>query len=91
MNPQARVGVAAGMGTAGACGDIRHLLGVYLVGAIEPADRAAAREHLARCAACREELAGLAGLPGLLGRVPAAEASGFSPDEAEWDRLFGQR
>jgi hypothetical protein len=70
------------------CADIRHLLGVYLVGAIEPAQRAVAGAHLTRCAECREELAGLAALPALLGRVPAAEAGGLSPDEAEWDRLF---
>lgn len=72
----------------GACADIRRLLGVYLVGAIEPAERAVADRHLARCAACREVLAGLAALPALLGRVPAAEAGGLSPDEAEWDRPF---
>jgi hypothetical protein len=73
---------------AGACADIRRLLGVYLVGAIEPADRAAADVHLAGCAACRGELAGLAALPALLGRVSAAEVGGLSADEAEWDRSF---
>jgi hypothetical protein len=31
-------------------------------------------EHLASCPECREELAGLAGLPALLRRVPTAEA-----------------
>jgi anti-sigma factor RsiW len=56
------------------CGDIRHALGVYVVGAIEPAERADVDAHLAHCADCREELAGLAGLPALLGRVPAADA-----------------
>jgi hypothetical protein len=72
----------------GACADIRCLLGVYLVGAIEPADRSTADRHLARCAECQGELAGLAALPALLGRVPAAEAGGLSADEAEWDRPF---
>jgi anti-sigma factor RsiW len=56
------------------CGEIRHALGVYVVGAIDPAERAVVDAHLARCADCREELAGLAGLPALLGRVPAADA-----------------
>jgi Putative zinc-finger len=52
----------------------RELLGVYVVGAIEPSERAAVDEHLAQCYECREELAGLAPLPALLRRVPAEEA-----------------
>jgi anti-sigma-K factor RskA len=56
------------------CQFTRQSLGVYVVGAIEPAERALVDSHLAGCPACREELAGLAGLPALLGRVPAAEA-----------------
>jgi hypothetical protein len=55
------------------CGEIRQALGVYLLGAISPADRSAVGRHLAACAGCREELARLAGLPGLLGTVPAAD------------------
>jgi len=54
-----------------ACGGVRRELGVYVLGAIAPADRPAVDSHLACCAACRDELAGLAGLPALLGRVPA--------------------
>jgi hypothetical protein len=68
------------------CAGTRQLLGVYLVGAIEPADRAAADWHLARCAECQRELAGLAALPALLSRVSAAEAGGLSADGAEGDR-----
>ena len=45
------------------CGDIRLALGVYVVGAIDPAERSIVDAHLSHCAACREELAGLAGLP----------------------------
>jgi anti-sigma factor RsiW len=56
------------------CQFIRQSLGVYVVGAIDPAERALVDSHLAGCPACREELASLAGLPALLGRVPAAEA-----------------
>jgi hypothetical protein len=56
------------------CQFTRQSLGVYVVGAIDPAERALVDAHLAGCPACREELAGLAGLPALLGRVPAAEA-----------------
>jgi anti-sigma factor RsiW len=43
---------------------------VYVTGAIAPADRAALVRHLASCERCRDELAGLAGLPGLLRRLP---------------------
>jgi Putative zinc-finger len=56
------------------CGDIRRALGVYVVGAIEPAERATVDAHLPHCTDCREELAGLAGLPALLGRVPKEDA-----------------
>jgi predicted anti-sigma-YlaC factor YlaD len=62
------------MSGAASCREIRHSLGVYVLGAIDPADRAQVDEHLATCADCREELASLAGLPALLRRVPTAEA-----------------
>jgi hypothetical protein len=66
-------------GTTGpACREIRQLLGVYVVGAIDPAERAAVNAHLAGCAVCREELSGLAGLPALLGHVPLADAERLS-------------
>ncbi|HTX83798.1 MAG TPA: zf-HC2 domain-containing protein [Streptosporangiaceae bacterium] len=56
-----------------ACKEIRQLLGVYVVGAIDPAERAIVDEHLGQCQLCRDELAGLAGLPAMLSRVPAAD------------------
>jgi hypothetical protein len=62
------------MSGAAGCREIRHALGVYVLGAIEPGDRTLVDEHLATCADCREELASLAGLPALLRRVPMAEA-----------------
>ena len=52
------------------CAHVRNQLGVYLLGAIGPGERARIAEHLAACPWCREELAGIAGLPGLLRRVP---------------------
>lgn len=64
------------------CRDIRHALGVYVVGAIDPAERALVDSHLSICPECREELAGLAGLPALLRRVPVAEAQQLARDEA---------
>jgi hypothetical protein len=62
------------MSSAASCREIRHSLGVYVLGAIDPGDRAQVDEHLATCTDCREELASLAGLPALLRRVPTAEA-----------------
>jgi anti-sigma factor RsiW len=56
-----------------ACVEARQALGVYVVGAIDPAERAFVDRHLAGCAECRDELAGLAGLPALLGRVTLEE------------------
>ena len=44
------------------CAQIRPELGVYVLGAIAPADRARVRWHLASCPRCREEVAGLAQL-----------------------------
>ncbi|HUK70469.1 MAG TPA: zf-HC2 domain-containing protein [Streptosporangiaceae bacterium] len=64
------------------CGEIRQLLGVYVVGAIDPAERSVVDQHLAGCSACRDELAGLAGLPALLGRVSLAEAERSPGDQA---------
>jgi hypothetical protein len=65
----------------GECAEIRHALGVYILGAISPADRSTVERHLARCADCRAELAGLAALPGRLGSVPAADMTKMTADE----------
>jgi predicted anti-sigma-YlaC factor YlaD len=64
----------------GQCAQARQELGVYLLGAIEPAQRALVDRHLAACPQCRAELAGLAGLPSLLRRVPVGEALQLAPD-----------
>ena len=56
------------------CRTFRELLGVYVVGAIEPVERAAVDAHLSQCYECREELAALAPLPALLHRVRPADA-----------------
>ncbi|WP_117213241.1 anti-sigma factor family protein [Allorhizocola rhizosphaerae] len=47
--------------------------GAYVLGALSPAERDRYEKHLATCAQCREAVASLAVLPGLLGRL--------SPDE----------
>jgi predicted anti-sigma-YlaC factor YlaD len=64
----------------GLCEQARQELGVYLLGAIEPAQRALVDRHLPACAPCRAELAGLAELPALLRRVPVEEAWQLPPD-----------
>lgn len=56
------------------CAEARLSLGVYVLGAIDPAERALVDSHLAGCRDCRDELAGLAGIPALLSRVGAEEA-----------------
>lgn len=53
---------------------MRLELGAYLLGSLAPAERAAVDRHLATCADCRAELASLAPLPGLLGRLTPDEA-----------------
>jgi hypothetical protein len=64
--------------------------GAYLLGSLSPADRRAFEAHLATCDACAASVNELAGLPGLLARVPAEQAlalvsvpeAASGPDEA---------
>jgi predicted anti-sigma-YlaC factor YlaD len=63
------------------CTEARPSLGVYVLGAIDPAERGLVDTHLATCRDCRDELAGLAGLPALLARVNPDEISRMSADE----------
>jgi hypothetical protein len=56
------------------CPEARVSLGVYVLGAIDPAERALVEAHLTTCRDCRDELAGLAALPALLARVTTEEA-----------------
>lgn len=56
---------------------VRHELGAYVLGALDPAERRDVEAHVADCTACRDELAHLSGLPPLLDRI--------SPDEATAD------
>jgi hypothetical protein len=63
------------------CTEARTSLGVYVLGAIDPAERALVDAHLTTCQQCRDELAGLAGLPALLARVNPDEISRICPDD----------
>jgi hypothetical protein len=47
--------------------------GAYVLGALSPAERTAYERHLASCSFCREAVADIAVLPGLLGRLDPAE------------------
>ena len=62
------------------CSAARLSLGVYVLGAIDPAERSLVDAHVATCQNCRDELAGLAGLPALLARVSAEEAFALAAD-----------
>ena len=63
------------------CTDARLSLGVYVLGAIDPAERSLVDAHLVTCRDCRDELAGLAGLPALLARVNPDEISRICADD----------
>jgi hypothetical protein len=49
--------------------------GAYVLGALVPAERAAFERHLPSCKQCRQAVATLAVLPGLLGRLDPATAT----------------
>lgn len=65
------------------CPRMRILLGVYVLGAIEPAERAAVDAHLSGCRRCRDELASLAGLPAMLARVTEDQLEQLGPPPEE--------
>jgi hypothetical protein len=50
-----------------------HDDGAYVLGALSPAERAAYERHLSTCSFCREAVADIAVLPGLLGRLDPAD------------------
>ncbi len=51
----------------------RFDVGVYVLGALDPAERDRFETHLPECPECSGELAAVAGLPGLLSRVEAPD------------------
>jgi len=67
------------------CTDTRQSLGVYVLGAIDPSERSQVDRHITGCRECRDELAGLAGLPALLSRISAEEVDRISGEDAEPD------
>jgi anti-sigma factor RsiW len=77
------------------CRELRPLLGAYVLGALEPEEAEAVREHLPGCAACSAEHASLAGLPALLDLAAPLDAPDepLSPafEEALLDRFASDR
>ncbi|WP_320067455.1 zf-HC2 domain-containing protein [Micromonospora sp. RTGN7] len=63
--------------------EFAHDDGAYVLGALAPAERAAYERHLAGCASCRESVAEVAVLPGLLGRLDPAGLEQFLEPAAE--------
>jgi hypothetical protein len=56
------------------CAEARISLGVYVLGALEPEERAAVDAHLATCEGCQAELADIEGLPALLAVLSTDDA-----------------
>jgi anti-sigma factor RsiW len=54
----------------------------YVVGALSPADRRQFEDHLGECERCREAVAELGALPGLLGRLDDARGMALLDDDA---------
>lgn len=54
--------------------DPHHLLGAYLLGGLDAADRDDFEAHLGHCGDCREELARAEALPALLDNLPVPDA-----------------
>lgn len=52
----------------------------YVLGALSPSDRRAYERHLTGCGVCREAVAELAGMPGLLGALSHGEAEELLED-----------
>ncbi|HVX69685.1 MAG TPA: zf-HC2 domain-containing protein [Mycobacteriales bacterium] len=72
------------------CQTATGALGVYLVGAIEPGERAEVDVHLRGCAACRAELAELAMLPAMLDRLTLDDVAEVIPDSTAPEDLFAR-
>jgi len=78
------------------CDHIRPDIGAYVLGALEPAEEAAVREHLASCSSCAAEHASLAELPRLLAlAAPVGDDGPPAPapalEERVLDAIAGER
>lgn len=64
---------------------LREALGAYTVDALDPVERTDVEGHLLECGDCRDELASLAPLPALLGRLSADEAEAILASPSSLD------
>jgi hypothetical protein len=60
---------------------LSHSDAAYVLGSLSPTDRLEFERHLPGCESCRRSVAELAGLPGLLGRVPVEQVEAPVPFE----------
>lgn len=72
---------------------MRLSLGAHVLGALDPAERADVEAHLAACPGCREQLAELAVLPGLMSRVDLTdldvdEDGSYDPSEPDAEHVL---
>jgi len=65
-----------------------HDSGPYVLGALLSAERENYERHLATCSECRNDVAELAVLPGLLGRLDLATVEGLSPTASAFPEEF---
>jgi predicted anti-sigma-YlaC factor YlaD len=74
------------------CHDATLSLGAYVLGALDPDERADLERHLHACPACRDDLAEIAGMPGLLGKLTLEDIKAElpSPPEDLYHRLAGR-
>jgi predicted anti-sigma-YlaC factor YlaD len=70
------------------CAETTIALGAYVLGALDPGERAEVDAHLRGCAACRGELAELATLPPLLERLSLQDLGESVPTVVVPDALF---
>lgn len=66
--------------------DHEHDDGAYVLGALSPAERSEYERHLANCSFCRDAVAEIAVLPGLLGRLDPADFADLA-EPAERPRM----
>jgi len=59
---------------------LRQLIGLYVLGGLDPGERRAFDDHLRSCPACEAELAELEGLPALLDAIPRDVALELAED-----------
>ena len=64
-------------------GHVQHDLGLYVLGALPQAERAAVEEHLRACATCRAECAELEQVPAFLGLLSLPEVDGLASTRPE--------